>query len=90
MTQVKQKVFELLQNISDEKVIYIIKFIQAIKEDSKTDSENNIIMQNEERNNDLEKRQAAFDGFMQYAGRLSSDFDYKNRLAEYREKKNFL
>jgi hypothetical protein len=36
---------------------------------------------------DLAERQAAFDGFMKYAGRLPSDFDYKKELAEYREER---
>ena len=87
MTQVKQRAFELLKNISDEKAVYVIKFIQAIEDDSKSDSENEIGMQSVNRSDDFEKRQAAFDGFMQYAGRLSADFDCKKELAEYREER---
>ena len=77
MTPVKQRAFELLKNISDEKAVYVIKFIQAIEDDSKSDSENEMAMQSVNRRDDFEKRQAAFDGFMQYAGRLPPDFDYK-------------
>jgi hypothetical protein len=83
MTQVKQRAFELLKNISDEKAVYVIKFIRAIE----NDSENELTMQSENRSGDFEKRQAAFDGFMQYAGRLPADFDYKKELAEYREER---
>ena len=32
-----------------------------------------------------QKRQAAFQRFMQYQGTLSADFDYKKELNEYRE-----
>ena len=59
------------------------RFIRAIE----NDSENELTMQNENPSGDFEKRQAAFDGFMQYAGRLPADFDYKKELAEYREER---
>ncbi|GHU18673.1 hypothetical protein FACS1894163_10940 [Spirochaetia bacterium] len=87
MTQVKERAFELLKNISDEKAVYVIKFIRAIEDDSKSDSENEIAIQRVNCSDDFEKRQAAFDGFMQYAGRLPADFDYKKELAAYREER---
>jgi hypothetical protein len=87
MTPVKQRAFELLKNISDEKALYVIKFIRAIGDDSEADAENETIMHSENRRDDLAERQAAFDGFMQYAGRLPADFDYKKELAEYREER---
>jgi hypothetical protein len=77
MTQVKQKAFELLENISDEKAAYVIKFMRAIEDDTETETSAH----------DYEKRQAAFEGFMKYAGRLPADFDYKRELAEYREER---
>jgi hypothetical protein len=85
MTQVKQRAFEMLKNISDEKAVYVIKFIRAIDDD--VGAENEIAGQNDNHSERLAERQAAFDGFMQYAGRLPSDFDYKKELAEYREER---
>jgi hypothetical protein len=38
MTQLKQYAFEMLRNISDEKIIYVIQFLESIDEDSKIES----------------------------------------------------
>jgi hypothetical protein len=77
MTQVKERAVELIKNISDEKTLYVIKFIQAINDNSESLSS--------------EPREASFEAYMNLKKKLkkplSPDFDYKKELAEYREER---
>jgi hypothetical protein len=41
----------------------------------------------EEKKNELAKRQAGFEHFMKYKGCLPADFDYKKDLEEYRDER---
>jgi 3-methyladenine DNA glycosylase AlkC len=77
MTQVKERAFELLKNMGDEKNLYVIKFIQAINDDSES------VLS--------EQRKAAFKDYTNLKKilkkPLSPDFDYKKELAVYQEER---
>jgi hypothetical protein len=87
MTQVKRRAFELLKNISDEKAVYVIKFIRAIDDDSKADTENEVAVQNVIRHDDFEKKQAAFQRLLKFSGTLHQHIDWKKELAESRDER---
>jgi hypothetical protein len=80
MTKIKEKAFELLRGISDEKAVYVIKFIQAIEDESDN-------TQDEIQYDDSEKRKASFKAFSRFKETLPLDFDYKKELAEARDEK---
>ena len=95
MTQVKQTAVDLLKNISDEKAVYVIKFIQAIEDDSRTDVEtvlakksgNSEVFDGFSQEKNLDERQAAYQRLLRYKGTLHRHIDYKKELAEYRDEK---
>ncbi|GHU22829.1 hypothetical protein FACS1894172_07950 [Spirochaetia bacterium] len=79
MTNVKEQVVELINRMSDEKARYILNILKNIEgyagKSDAVEADN------------LRRRNAAFEGFMQYTGRLPADFNYKKELAEYREER---
>ena len=52
----------------------VVAFLNPIQNTEKTEAITN-------------RRQKAFDRFMQYGGTLSADFDYKKELNDYREER---
>lgn len=78
MTQIKEKAVEMLQELPDDKVVYVIdilKGLMGLYGDAKVDT------------NDLTEPQMALERLKKYRGRVSANIDEKAELAKAREEK---
>lgn len=73
MTMLKEQAVEMLKNLSDEKVVFLIKIMEGLEG-----------LGNKPLHD--EKKEALRD-IQKYRGRLPEDFDYKKELAESREER---
>lgn len=73
VTQIRERAFEMLERLPDEKMIYVFNILQNIEALS-ADAEKNYYEQEED----------AFDILMKYSRTLSENFDYKTELADAR------
>lgn len=74
MTQVKERAFQMLRDLPDEKVIYIVKIMEGLEglgAPSQTQT-----------------KKEALASIQKFRGRLSGDFDYKKELEESRREGN--
>ena len=78
MTIVKEQAVELINHISDEKVMSVIAFVQNMQNETAASGS---------LSNDDEKRREAFEGLMELKKKLKrpvpGDFDYKKEWLEY-------
>jgi hypothetical protein len=78
MTQIKEKAFEMLQELPDDKVIYVIEILKGLiglYGDAKIDTK------------DLAEPQMALERLKKYRGRMSANIDEKEELTKAREEK---
>ena len=71
MTMLKEQAVEMLKNLPDEKVVFLIKIMEGLEG-----------LGNKPKHND---KMAALKEIQKYRGRLPEDFDYKKELEESRE-----
>ena len=77
MTEVKEKAVTLIQNMSDEKVSYVLDIINSIT--GLTSSADN--------EKDIAQRHQALANLQKFRGRLPQNTDYKKELEESRNKR---
>jgi hypothetical protein len=73
MTMLKEQAVQMLQNLPDEKVVFLIKIMEGLEG-----------LGNPKQIND---KKAALESIQKLRGRLPKDFDYKKELEEAREEK---
>lgn len=73
MTMLKEQAVEMLKNLPDEKVVFLIKIMEGLEG-----------LGNKPQHND---KMAALKEIQKYRGRLPEDFDYKKELEESREER---
>ncbi|MDE7186218.1 MAG: dihydrodipicolinate reductase [Lachnospiraceae bacterium] len=76
MTQIRAKTLELLDSLSDEKLIYVFNILQNLEAFSRSEE-----MQDKHSADD------AFSTLMKYSRSLPEDFDYKAELEAAREER---
>lgn len=76
MTQIRAKTLQLLESLSDEKLIYVFNILQNLEAFSRSEE-----IQDEKTSND------AFSTLMKYSKSLPEDFDYKAELEAAREER---
>ena len=74
----KDIIFNLVNRMNDIQLLETARFMEFIQMKNNSDT-----IDKTETNND--RRQEAFERFMQYGGTLSADIDYKKELNDYRE-----
>lgn len=73
MTQIKERAMQMLKQLPDEKVVYIVKIIEGLEglgETAKTT-----------------EKQEALKKIQKFRRRLSENFDYESELAESRRER---
>ena len=73
MTKVKEQAIELIRNIPDDKVAYVIEILRGIKGLSATDS--------------IDERRSALEGLEKYRGSITSNINEKQELLESRDER---
>lgn len=76
MTQIRAKTLEMLENLPDEKLIYVFNILQNLEAFSQIDKIRSVQPSND-----------AFSTLMKYSRSLPEDFDYKAELEAAREEK---
>lgn len=76
MTQIRAKTMELLENLSDEKLIYVFNILQNLEAFSQSGEKQ-----------DAPPAKDAFSTLMKYSRSLPEDFDYKAELEAARGEK---
>jgi hypothetical protein len=78
MSDIKKRAIEMLEELPDDKVVYVIEILNGLKglyEDDAKETDK------------LTEEQLALKGLNQYRGRVSADIDEKEELAKAREEK---
>jgi len=73
MTKVKEQAIELIRNIPDDKVVYIIEILRGLKGLSANDS--------------INERRSALEGLEKYRGSLAASINEKEELLESRDER---
>lgn len=76
MTQIKAKTLELLDNLSDDKLIYVFNILQNLEAFSRIGE-----------SRETQPPKDAFSTLMKYSRSLPEDFDYKAELEAAREER---
>lgn len=76
MTKIREKTLEMIENLPDEKIIYIFNILQNIEAFS-----------TEEDAQKFPIRDDAFDTLMKYHKNLPEDFNYKEEMEAARKEK---
>ena len=72
MTELKEQAVKILQNIPDDKMVYVVKMLNKISDES---------------DNSEEVRKAAWEELKKYKGIVKADIDEKAELAKARDEK---
>ncbi len=78
MTQIKERAFEMIQELPDDKVVYIVEILKGLI---------GLYGDNKIEIKDLSEQQKALEGLKKYRGRVSADINEKEELAKAREEK---
>lgn len=78
MTQLREQAIEMIKEIPEDKIIYVVNILKNVKGLSGQ-------MQKEE--NAVKRTDSLLENLEKYRGRLPEDFDYKKELAEARDEK---
>ncbi len=73
MTPVKEKAFQMLQTLPDEKVVYLVKIMEGLEGLGV--------------NSKPQDKKEALRSLQKFSGRLPEDFDYKKELADARRER---
>lgn len=77
LTQIREKTYEMLERLPDEKMIYVFNILQNIE----------ALSVNEETKDDEKETDEAFATLMKYSRILPESFDYKAELENARMEK---
>lgn len=78
MTELREQAIEMIREIPDDKIIYVVNILKNVKDLSgKNQNSDELVTGSAELLEHLEK----------YRGRLPEDFDYKKELAGARDEK---